>query len=503
MKDKIIYWLDANLFGFSLPYYIQQKLEHESYAIIDITNKPKTFFDQQKFVEFKKNWYLHDNIDLNDKKIDIQYLSSFEKKYRINLWSIAINERIFHRFNRLYNFSDDEILLILQQECQLFEKILDEIKPDFFVTTEPALHHHELFYELCRAKGIKVLMMSIPNIANKILISEQTKKFDHMENYESTPSQNRNFEQLQKYLEEKKMSKQLTSYRSGFKTSKIFRLKSSINYLLMSNNSNIKTHYTYFGRTKLRVLCDALKMSLNARKRKSFIDKFLKHDIHTNEKFVYYPLGVDEERNQLISTPFYTNQIELIRNIAKSLPIDYKLYVKETPDESVRYWRSISEYKQILSIPNVKLFHPASNTKQFLKNCSLVISTGGTSGFEAAFFAKPSIVIADLAYTILPSVFRMDSLEQLRKMIKQSLETSVESIDLDRYLLFLEKNTIDFNPLEIVKNYQQLFYFGGNLVDVTIESNKMKKFLQDNSSLFESLINEFIKKINDHKIGSS
>jgi len=41
------------------------------------------------------------------------------------------------------------------------------------------------------------------------------------------------------------------------------------------------------------------------------------------------------------------------------------------------------------------------------------------------------------------------------------------------------------------------------LVDVTIESSKMKKFLQDNSSLFESLINEFIKKINDHKIGSS
>jgi len=196
LKDKIIYWLDANLFGFSLPYYIQQKLEHESYAIIDITNKPKTFFDQQKFVEFKKNWYLHDNIDLNDKKIDMQYLSSFEKKYRINLWSIAINERIFHRFNRLYNFSDDEILLILQQECQLFEKILDEIKPDFFVTTEPALHHHELFYELCRAKGIKVLMMSIPNIANKILISEQTKKFDHMDTYESTPSQNRNYKNI-------------------------------------------------------------------------------------------------------------------------------------------------------------------------------------------------------------------------------------------------------------------------------------------------------------------
>lgn len=503
MKDKIIYWLDANLFGFFLPYYIQQKLEHESYAIIDITNKPKTFFLQQKFVEFKKNWFLHDNIELKNKKVDLSYLSLFEKKYGIDLWKLAINERIFYRFNRIYNFSDNEILLILQQECQLFETILDEIKPDFFVTTEPPLHHHELFYEICRSKGIKVIMMSIPNIANKLLISEETKKFDHIEDYENTPVQNRSFEQLQKYLEEKKMSKKLSSYRSGFKTSKLSRLKSSINYLLLSKNSNIKTHYTYLGRTKIRVLCDALDMSLKSKKRKSFIDRSLEYNIKPNEKFIYFPLGVDEERNQLISTPFYTNQIELIRNISKSLPIDYKLYVKETPDQSVRYWRPINEYKEILSIPNVRLFHPHSSAEKFLKNCSLVISVGGSSSFEATFFAKPSIVFANLTYTILPSVFRVNSLEELPKLIKKSLETSVEAVDLDRYLVFLENNTIDSDPIEIIKNYQQLFYFGGNLVDVNIESNKMEKFLKDNTLLFDNLTDELIKKIKSHKTGLS
>ena len=99
------------------------------------------------------------------------------------------------------------------------------------------------------------------------------------------------------------------------------RLKSALSYLL-SDNSNIDTHYTYFGRTKTRVLIDAIRMSLQTRKRRSFIEKNFLQTIHPNEKFVYFPLGVDEERNQLISTPFYTNQIELIRSISKSLPID-------------------------------------------------------------------------------------------------------------------------------------------------------------------------------------
>ena len=53
----------------------------------------------------------------------------------------------------------------------------------------------------------------------------------------------------------------------------------------------------------------------------------LETEIEHNEKFIYFPLGVDEERNLLIAAPYYTNQIEVIRHIVKSLPIGYVLYV--------------------------------------------------------------------------------------------------------------------------------------------------------------------------------
>ena len=79
----------------------------------------------------------------------------------------------FHElFNRFHKFSTEEIWSILEQECKFFENILDEIKPDFFITREPFLHQDELFYQMCRAKGIKTLVCTNTQFANKSMISE-------------------------------------------------------------------------------------------------------------------------------------------------------------------------------------------------------------------------------------------------------------------------------------------------------------------------------------------
>jgi len=121
---------------------------------------------------------LMDQLNHQKNEIDTEYLSNFEKKYDIGLWNLAINERLFYRFNRFYKFSTEEIWSILEQECKFFENILDEIKPDFFITKEPFLHQDELFYQMCRAKGIKVLVSSATQSFNKCMISERLTEFD-------------------------------------------------------------------------------------------------------------------------------------------------------------------------------------------------------------------------------------------------------------------------------------------------------------------------------------
>ena len=101
-KDKILVWIGAEFVHYFLTHSLQKKLDAEYYAIIDITNKPKKFFEEQKFVDFKKVWFYHDEIRIKDhEQVDLDYLKKFEEMYDINLWKLAINERIFYRF---YNF---------------------------------------------------------------------------------------------------------------------------------------------------------------------------------------------------------------------------------------------------------------------------------------------------------------------------------------------------------------------------------------------------------------
>jgi len=43
MKDKIIFWLNADLIYFGIAKSLQEKYDSNFYAIIDITKKPKSF----------------------------------------------------------------------------------------------------------------------------------------------------------------------------------------------------------------------------------------------------------------------------------------------------------------------------------------------------------------------------------------------------------------------------------------------------------------------------
>ena len=63
-------------------------------------------------INFKEKWFLHD-YTLPEKNVDVEYLKEFEEKYKIDLWNLAINERLFYRFNDFYKFSRLEILSIL------------------------------------------------------------------------------------------------------------------------------------------------------------------------------------------------------------------------------------------------------------------------------------------------------------------------------------------------------------------------------------------------------
>ena len=494
MTDKIIFWLDGFLLNFGLAYNLQKKHDCELYSIIDITNRTKKFFEEQNLVNFQKKWFLHDHI----KKTlhpDIEYLRNFEKKYQINVWGLGFNERIFYKYNDFYHFSQNEILGILEHECKLYELILDEIQPDFLITTETALHQQHLFYEICRKRGIKVLMLNQSKIAYKCIISQQLHKLDFMPDLSKVTSKKRTFDELLNVITSTDNTKQLKLYSKNFGNSKSSKLKAVSEYIFKSDNSNTETHFSYYGRSKFKVLVDYLIKSRKATTRKTFIDKYLEYEVHDNEQFVLFTLHQEPERTLLIASPFYTNQLEVIRHIAKSLPPGYKLYVKEHFSQLLREWREISYYKEIIEIPNVRLYHPSANIEPLIQKSSLVISIGGTTSFEAAFYQKPSIIMTDMGFSVLPSVQKLNSLEEFPAKIRDGLDMKVNSDDLDRYLSILDEHSFDFDLKGYESNELNFFRHGGNFQDTTITDDKMKLFLEQTNPFFEILTQNYISKL--------
>lgn len=499
MTDKILFWLDADLIHFGIAKYLQKNYECDLFAIIDITNKPKQFFEKQHIVNFQKVWYYHDYLQ-NLEQPNLPYLSTFEKKYGLNFWELLCNDRIFFQYNDYYKFDENEILSILEKECKLFELVLDEINPDFLIIHETALRQQHILHQICKIRGIKILMLNFANFGHRCYISEEYHKLDYLSNLETLKDSNRSFVDLQNLLKSDKASTHIMNFYKKYQHSKLDKLKAAIHFLFKADNSNIKTHYPYYGRTKIRVLIKEIIYSFKKNYRESFVNKNFSYGIDNDESFVYFPLHQEPERSLLLSAPFNNNQIEIIKQIVKSLPIGYKLYVKEHPTQGkARGWRPISVYKQIMEIPNVKLIHPSVDTHEILRKCSLVISISGTTCFEAPFYQKPSIVFADEGYVILPSVYRIKSYEELPNSIQLALQTSVKISDIDKYVTFLEENSFNFDYLDLVAAYHNWFYFGGNLVDVEILIPEMESFLREEKSRFEQLASEHIKKINQHK----
>jgi len=312
MTDKVMFWLGVEFTHFCIAAKLQNLIDAEFFAVIDITEKAKKFFKTQKIVNFKKSWYFFDSVKPSKNNVDFDYLEHFEKKYGINLWRLAINERIFYRFYDFHRFTTHEICSILEQECKLFEKILDEVQPDFLITGVTNLHHNHLFYEICKARGIKVLTIRNSFFAGKYIISSDFHSINNMQSKDKFHFSS--LVEIQNYW--KKHSTISTSHSGKFLASKTDYLKAILKFLF-SSNTNTKTHYTYYGRSKFAVLKGTIFSIIKKRRRESFINKNLIGDIKNKKPIIYFPLPAEPQRTTLIQAPNYTNQIDVITTIVK------------------------------------------------------------------------------------------------------------------------------------------------------------------------------------------
>tara|TARA_B100000029_G_scaffold475809_1_gene519399 strand:- start:32 stop:1531 length:1500 start_codon:yes stop_codon:yes gene_type:complete len=491
MKKKLLFWIDSSLYNFINAKFIVERFDCDLYSIYDITDKPKIFFKKQKLVPFKNFWFFHDQIDKDHKKPDMKYLESFESKFNINLWLQAFYERNFYDFNKFYNFSSDEVLSILEQECKFYEKILDEIKPDYLIIPQPYFHHDNLLIKMCKKLGIICLLSRPTRLDPNRFMIDNNDAYTPINFEHSTKNKEFSFDSIQNKLKSIKNFETTMKSESNNSSNKFSAV---INYIFNSN-SNLQTHYTYYGRTKFNVLFTTLIMSIKGKIRKNFLNKHSRYSINSEKNFIYFPLHQDEEESTLVGAPFFTDQIQLIKNIIKSLPIGYKLFVKESPNNAVRDWRKISDYQKLLDLPNLVLLHPTVDPNEILKKCSLVISIVGTTALESAYYMKPSIIFGDTPFSNLNSVTKINQLSELPSLIRTMLTKKIDYSDVADFHDYVEKNSFQLNLSQIWKSISDHFQFGGAYVDVEITEQQVNDYIANYTNEYTTLANAYIQKI--------
>ena len=488
---KILFWIEEPFVEFGVTNYLKEKIEAEFYSIIICKNASKKFFENQKLVKFEKNWFYRDHIDVKKKKIDLNYLKSLEDSLGIKMWEIISGERFFTSYSKYHTFSREEILSIIEQELKFYEHIIDEIKPDYLVIRLPDFHNIELLYKIAKAKGIKILMIA-PSRFGGLTITDEFDKKISLDTNTVNKEKIKNFKELQDHIKE--YSTQHKALVEGFRSSQ-FQKISAILQFLFSDNKEFRNYYQNMGKTKTTVIKNKFLEHIQNHKRKKFIDKNLKTEISSELPFIYFPLHVEPEQTLLIRAPFYTDQLNLIKNISKALPVNYMLFVKEHPAMKFNGWHEILFYKKIIDLPNVKIFHPSVSNEEFIEKSSLVISIAGTAGLQSAFYNKPSIVFSDVNYTNLSSVYQLKNINELYRTIRMMINKNVEIIELNEYVRKIEEKSFYFETMRFAVDAYNHFGHGGFFADSTVNLEKMVRFLKDNKEDFKILSNNIAKKI--------
>lgn len=388
-----------------------------------------------------------------NEKIDLDFLNSFAKEYGIpNLWPYITIDRILRNnlLVRAYpsdtsKYSHEDMIKIFQATAKAILKFLDEEKPGFVVFSVIGNLGSCLLYEIAKKKGIKTFLIYDSRLDNKQMLAESYDKHPYLQesveyikkNIQTDVRSKECYEKAHKFLKE---FQEKPFYYMKYSEAEDKFSKKSANFLhhfnflkpknsLKSVNWFFKSFYDYFlnknkdknDYSTIKPWWEAWdKLVRKARILRGYRDLYNKVDF--TENYAYFALHTEPEALFPFSAPFYIDQQWVIKQVARSLPLHYKLYVKDHP---LMYgFRTRDYYKEIKKIPNVKLIDPSVDSMQLSQNSKIVINITGTAGWEALLLKKPVIIFGEVFYSMLSSVKKCSDINQLPYLIQSQLENN-------------------------------------------------------------------------------
>ena len=431
-------------FLYSLPLIKRLKEKNPNLNICGWVYKISTWDRLKKYDFFDKLWlgYKFDDqiYDISlKKKFSSISISEIETELKIDsIWKNIINvdRNLIYTPGKKFKYkyqkqvTDEDAINIVKLNYYFIKNtIYKKYKPDVVLLPNFGSIFHNILYHFFKNKNVKFICPISAKLPDRVLISNNP--FYDLKDL------------MSKYKYFKISPKSKIKYANYLKDLQFKVKKNTVHQKIKSPFSNISKNF-FLDTVKLpiRLLKIIYKNSnpLNPKVYRTLdniksYDFFLNHFeyylnlYHLNKyqyqtyenDYAYFSLHVEPEISTLVWAPLFTNQIELIRKIALSLPNGLKLLVKEHPYMFGK--RNINYYKKIESIPNVRLIDHQIQTEKIINNnkCKAVFVISGTSGFEAMLRGKIVFLFSKMFYDFLENVFYVNNLNDISKILKSNM----------------------------------------------------------------------------------
>lgn len=491
IENKKILLICKETFSYPL-YFLGKELEKNNNEIhyffinsSDVTHK--NVFNKYTYFYFKeriKNKYLHDVKDLNiefykqRKNIQLDYdrLKEIEKKYTFfkglnnQILSSQMTSTPYHDRYYYPKSTYEENCYWLTLNYNKTEELLNSIKPDYIFDIGTEEIQRTIINEVAKYQEIPYITIEptryetviIPTFNLGLKLDQYfTKSYDNNKNQIDTLGiyidEVNNYRAKTHILSDKFEDLMDYSHSFGFGDMIKYISRKTYRFMRVAVQDFIKKKkYMHFNSPINSNSLKKLLWHYNYSFRKFYLNLNMNFFFKApaKEKYAFMPLHVIPESTTFVKAPLYINELSNIQAVAKSLPIDWKLYVKEHP--AMIGERNINFYKDVKKIPNVKLVisNYYEDPKTWIENSSVVITIAGTSAFEATMLNVPAIVFGNVSYNVLSNikfVKSYDDLEHLFKLIELNEWKKDSTIECAAYLKTITEVGINLDYNHLIK----------------------------------------------------
>ncbi|MFV8352514.1 hypothetical protein [Flavobacterium sp. XS2P14] len=452
IKEKKILLICKESFSFPL-FFMAKKLLAEGNEVSAFFIHPeesfynKCSYNENTYYNFKDNLPEVKLYDLKDfcrkfnskPVIDYQYLESIEKEYthfkNLNLQLTVSQLTTRHYHNRIYfDYSSfEQNLNFIEYGYKRVKEVLHECQPDVIIDTEDGELLRTILCEVAHKNKIPYITIDYPRFElYKIptyCLGVKTEEFVKLKYQEFLLKKDSELKDEFDYVSNMRNQSHIMSKEfKGTSTSQykadplIPIIKNTLGKVFYFWNVFFKSgNYKKIIWSRI-IYPNPLKYFLFYAKidiKRQFLFRsrnFFENPVK-DEQYVYMPLHLIPESTTFVKAPFYFNELFIIEQISKSLPIGCKLYVKE--HQSMLGERSFQFYKKVKQFPNVRLvkFNYYDDPKPWIENAKGVITITGTGAYEAAMLGKKALVFGDVPFNLIEGITRIHSFEQLPELI--------------------------------------------------------------------------------------